>query len=315
MSAVRKAKTIDERAAAMFATEVAKLEMTILVDQGLYRHLVFQRPDTRLYWFEFVTWPGTLAVRGDLDGFMFTRMEDMFEFFRGSSWNGQPNLSYWAEKADDPERCQAYSEEVFRSEVLRDVHERRDERPPGLFKALDEELFSSWWVSLAAEEDARKALERFEHQGFEFCDTWEWNFHDYTWHFRRACHAIVWGIGQYDAVRSKQQDGGRGRMSAVLCPTEGHGRSTLAIATVTFPDGRFNPTKACAGCANVMISDALAEGRPVLIEPILAAYGGCPSCRQSVRLRPSGLIAAHTFKWSQCDGRGREPLGGGESRG
>jgi hypothetical protein len=37
--------------------------------------------------------------------------------------------------------------------------------------------------------------------GFRFTDSWEWNLHDWTWHFLWCCHAIQWGIGQYDARR------------------------------------------------------------------------------------------------------------------
>jgi hypothetical protein len=33
---------------------------------------------------------------------------------------------------------------------------------------------------------------------FQFSDTWEWNLADWDWQFLWCCHAIQWGISQYD---------------------------------------------------------------------------------------------------------------------
>lgn len=33
---------------------------------------------------------------------------------------------------------------------------------------------------------------------FEFVDTFDWQCRGYHWWFEWACHAIVWGIAQYD---------------------------------------------------------------------------------------------------------------------
>lgn len=43
--------------------------------------------------------------------------------------------------------------------------------------------------------------------GFTFDDTWEWDFTDYDWSFLWACHAIQWGIRQYDAVKAAARAG------------------------------------------------------------------------------------------------------------
>jgi hypothetical protein len=37
---------------------------------------------------------------------------------------------------------------------------------------------------------------------FQFHDVWEWSFSDYEWQFLWACHAINWGIRQYDAAKT-----------------------------------------------------------------------------------------------------------------
>ena len=56
---------VNERAAKMFAVNTAKHQLTILHNDGLYRHVRFGRPDTSLYRYELVTWPGHLSVGGD----------------------------------------------------------------------------------------------------------------------------------------------------------------------------------------------------------------------------------------------------------
>ncbi|MFE9398600.1 hypothetical protein [Streptomyces flavidovirens] len=38
-------------------------------------------------------------------------------------------------------------------------------------------------------------------EGFDFDDISEWNIHGLDYHYVWQCHAIVWGIGQYDAAR------------------------------------------------------------------------------------------------------------------
>lgn len=83
--------TVQER----FEADTAKHELTVLHNDGLYRHLRFRQPDTSIYWFDVVTWPGNLTIRGDMGTFVFTRLEDMFEFFRGDVGI---NPGYWGEK-------------------------------------------------------------------------------------------------------------------------------------------------------------------------------------------------------------------------
>ena len=49
-----------------FAKDTATHAMTILRDDGLYRHLRFKRPNTSSYYFDIITWPGYLAITGDM---------------------------------------------------------------------------------------------------------------------------------------------------------------------------------------------------------------------------------------------------------
>lgn len=85
----------DEAARRRFNELSAEHEMAVLHDDGLYRHLRFSRPETGVYSFDIVTWPGYLSLTGDLtSGLTFCRIEDMLEFFAGD----RINPGYWSEK-------------------------------------------------------------------------------------------------------------------------------------------------------------------------------------------------------------------------
>jgi hypothetical protein len=187
--------------AARFARDTAGHQMVVEHEDGLYRHLHFMNPKNSEYWFEIVTWPGSLAMRGDVgDGYLFTRLPDMFEFFRSDRrWGINPH--YWAEKLGGGRRSvKAYSEELLRQRVVEQFV--NDARWGGVPAGTGKQLRT--WVlneDLADEHTARNVIEDFAFQGYEFTDVWEWDFHDYDSQFLWACHAIAWAIAQYDAAR------------------------------------------------------------------------------------------------------------------
>ena len=45
----------------------------------------------------------------------------------------------------------------------------------------------------------------FEHEGFQFHDSWEWDNTSYTFRFLWCLYAITWGIRQYDAATTPAQ--------------------------------------------------------------------------------------------------------------
>ena len=87
-----------------FLNDVSKHEMKVLLDNGIYRHLRFKQQGSSNMWFDVVTWPGFLAYTGDMGAFVFARLEDMFEFFRGRPVDDKDklyiNLGYWGEKLE-----------------------------------------------------------------------------------------------------------------------------------------------------------------------------------------------------------------------
>jgi hypothetical protein len=191
----------EKDAAERFPRETAEHAMTVLHDDGLYRHLRFARPKpgSSMYWFDLITWPGSLTIRGDLgESYTFSRLTDMFEFFRSKS--GGINAHYWSEKLDGHrDVAREYDEDKFAETVWTYVREY-GQGHRGLAKAVQREIFDNGYC--CDESSARAALDAFEHEGFRFTDTWELSFHEYKWTFLWACHAIVWGIAQYDTAKA-----------------------------------------------------------------------------------------------------------------
>lgn len=170
-------------------------EMTVLLDQGPYRHLRFASPDRSAYWFDLVTWRGVLAFRGDVgDGYVFARDPDMFAFFRGRGINPH----YWSEKLDGGRGpVKQYSEDLFKQIVVEHLAEFA-EYDPMLARTAKAEILAD--PDTYYEAGARSLLSEWEQRGV-FSDVWEWDLRDFDPSFLWACYAIVWGIAQYDRAR------------------------------------------------------------------------------------------------------------------
>jgi hypothetical protein len=197
--------TAVQDAAERFADDVADHTMTVLHDDGLYRHIRFAKPATSFYWFDLITWPGNLAVRGDMGGYLFSRDQDMFTFFRArSGWNaGTINPSYWAEKLPDCGRSvQQYSEDVFVTLVEERLAEYEDDDRAGSMSLADARALLADARAdgqTSYEEGARDLLAELERGGV-VSDTWEWDLRDWTYQYLWTCHAIQWGIDRYDGA-------------------------------------------------------------------------------------------------------------------
>jgi hypothetical protein len=183
-----------------FERDTAKHEMTVLHDDGVYRHLRIQRPGSWTYGHDIVTWPGYLAITGDAGDYLFARTADMFEFFEGDG--GRINPDYWGEKLQGPghDKHLTYSEDAFRRRVRGWLDGREDctgEPPsPDLVAAVDELLRREAYN----DHEAHRLLDEFECGGVRIDDAWEWSLKDYDGRFLWCCWAIVRGIEQYRAV-------------------------------------------------------------------------------------------------------------------
>ncbi|WP_051844059.1 hypothetical protein [Streptomyces sp. NRRL S-813] len=86
--------------AARFARDTAGHKMTVLHDDGLYRHLKFMNPEHgSIGAFQLITWPYNLVVKtGWTFHFDIDATEDMFEVFRRTARTGEINPGYWEQK-------------------------------------------------------------------------------------------------------------------------------------------------------------------------------------------------------------------------
>lgn len=197
-----------------FIADVAQHVMTILRDDGVHRHIQFKRKGTRCYQFDLITWPGYLCYTGDMGTYVFTRLHDMFEFFRTDrndlNHNRDGGLSinpgYWGEKLEAVDKCDGYkkySEDKFK-EVVNDIlrshfedDESNTDHEASLRAAVEDELFCNCENGY----DAHAAASNFEHDGFTFSDFWEYDLTEYSFRFMWCCYALAWGIKQYDDAK------------------------------------------------------------------------------------------------------------------
>jgi hypothetical protein len=171
--------------AARFARETRGHEMTVLLDQGLYRHLVFRDPSYGFYWFELITTPNQLVFSGDGNSYVFRRTADMFKFFRSGIWRDGShhiNPGYWSEKlTSGREAATSYSEKLFEEEVATTLAAVEDDYP-GIATAWAEHVESEF--NCEYEEEARRALSefRFGEAYLAKCRecTWEFEGESYT---------------------------------------------------------------------------------------------------------------------------------------
>ncbi|MDQ1584568.1 MAG: hypothetical protein QOF36_2622 [Microbacteriaceae bacterium] len=193
--------TTVERSKARFEQETAEHVLTVIKDAGLYRHLRCQQPGTYIYGFDVVTWPGYLAIVGDAGDFVFSRIRDMFQFFRSDHGI---NPDYWSQKlqAPRPDGARVYSHDALRERVLfwaRDELEYGEDGdmiyPSLLIEALEREVLYDWTLH---PEEGRERLQLLEESVGVHLETWEWDLREYDWQFLWCCHAIAWAIARYD---------------------------------------------------------------------------------------------------------------------
>ena len=195
--------TAHPESAARFARETRNHKLTVVKDDGLYRHLVCADPAGNFYRFDLITWPHNVFLRGDgfSTGFSVWPTADMFDVFRGSS-SGGINPGYWQEKVTAG-KVKDWSEDLFRAWVL-DEAANVEGHHPGAVEAVTEQILNSDEHSTEYRGTAEYAVASFSHGDvrLRLPAEWEQSFDDFSWEFLFACHAVLWGIRQYDAVKA-----------------------------------------------------------------------------------------------------------------
>lgn len=200
-----------------FQRDVAEHAVSVLRDDGLYRHLRCRRGDSYTYGFDVITWPGYLCYTGDMGSFVFARIPDMFEFFRGRR-KAVVDRRYLAEKAvavDKPDGIRAYSEDLFKAAVKADFDSFVEgdgltpEQAADLWRQIEDDVLSCGDDRHG--HDAVEAAMTFRWvpeqlgltQGREvFPFFYEHRLEEFTTRFWWCCYAVPWAIEQYDATKT-----------------------------------------------------------------------------------------------------------------
>lgn len=199
---------------ASFLNDVKRHRMTVLVDDGLHRHIRFSEPGTYCQAFEIITWRGRLCYAGDMGCYVFERLPDMFEFFRRPQGVG-PNPHYWSEKVIASDRHDGIDEfdRARFDEYLRDgcaeyadEHELTPDERTSLWEAVEDEILSGYDQEHEFRDNAAnfKWPDRFDTEArpltpISFEDQWEHGFRRFTGRFVWCCYALAWAISRYDA--------------------------------------------------------------------------------------------------------------------
>jgi len=170
--------------------QTAEHELRILHRDGLYRHLRFQKPGTGMWHWDLITWPGSLAIRGDIgEGYIFTREHDMLGFFDHGQPDGHINPGYWAEKLDRGCRSvQEFSAKKFAAWL--------GEQTQCPNTAIDRETLLSDAAGILTVDEAIELCNEAD-VAWDCDDPESWQ--DYRYHFILALHAILWGAKRYHA--------------------------------------------------------------------------------------------------------------------
>lgn len=204
-----------------FLNDVKDHKMIIMRDDGLYRHIRFKRPGTNCMYFDLITWPGNLCFTGDMGTNVFSRVEDMFDFFR-SGPELSINLEYWSEKllAVDGNKFHSAVTEFDKEKFEKTIKEIRMDWIEESIGAgsLNKEQRRELWDAVEndvmgclddGQEWARQAANDFlyKNENGEWCfqDLFEYNFDKFSTHFEWCCYAIAWGIWMYELPRDEHK--------------------------------------------------------------------------------------------------------------
>lgn len=199
-----------------FQQTTSRHDLTIQRDDGLYRHLQFKRPKSYCESFSIVTWPGHLCFTGDMGTFVFSRLPDMFDFFRGpQTW--RIDYRYWAEKlqaSDKYDGYQKFSPELFAQRVKETFQDWLDPEfcqttADEIWERIEDEVLSQ---QHEGEQSAIEAAMRFEIPELDnkhiFQDFWEVDCREFTHRFLWCCWAIRFAIEAYDMATSFRDNTG-----------------------------------------------------------------------------------------------------------
>lgn len=200
-----------------FLKDVSSHELTVNLDQGVFRDITIAKPNTINLHYNITTRPGYLMITGDMGSFVFTRLNDMFKFFRSTD-GYDINVGYWEEKleaVDSRNGAKSFSIDAVKEcllDQLSDYLEGLDfDHSPSDCANTEEAKEAIQSLIGLAESDAHEFYSELrdwepnDNGGIEMDCWWEWDFKDYTPHYIWCCYAIVHAIKLYDEYKAQEQ--------------------------------------------------------------------------------------------------------------
>ncbi|MGD9638355.1 MAG: hypothetical protein AB7U85_04785 [Alphaproteobacteria bacterium] len=186
-----------------FLRDTKNHKVEILNDNGNNRTLCCSNNGSCYYKFYITTWNGYLCVSGDIGVWVFSRLPDMFEFFRGKE---NPDFHYWSEKleggtSNSHSLAECWDADLFIDQLTQMINERDydPEETERLLELARNEIFPK--TSYEAEAvlaifDCDEINEKVFGSYYEH-DLGKQYHHRFVW----VCFAIVWAIKEYDKIR------------------------------------------------------------------------------------------------------------------
>lgn len=181
-------KSSSDEAKERFLKDIKNHSMNIELDSGVYRSIKFSRDNSSVYYFRITTWPGHLCISGDMGTYVFSRLEDMFQFFRGDELS--INAGYWTQKLQSISCFGSKEGHVKEFDAEATAENVRDQLTD------DEGNLSHRFQDLLDCTESREAMQVLEEA--DVYDAWEYLSTKYTTHVLWCLYAIRWAIIQYD---------------------------------------------------------------------------------------------------------------------
>lgn len=196
-----------------FLKNVSLHKMQVLRDDGLYRHLRFNKGQSSVCWFDLITWPGNLCITGDMGTYAFSRIEDMFSFFRDERQKEgiSINPGYWEEKviASCQGETRKWSGGAFMASVEKRVVEYAEHH--GFSDEDLEDLLADVLGDLEGDQDSADISmsslcsysRGVDGKSEGLFEDFEADCMEFTYRFLWCCYAIVWGIGEFQSEKDR----------------------------------------------------------------------------------------------------------------
>lgn len=190
---------LSDRVAKTTKNRLKDHKLTVLKEDGLYRHYRCNQPGSYINGFDIITWPGSLTYTGGMGTYVFQRIPDMISFVERSCMS----FGYMEEKcvaADRIDGIKQFYPELIEEEFqqLKLNHDKEDYnyiRLKDKIEAVREE-FSNY-------ENPDDALRvGIENELWDSADAPD--FKDYNFHFLFCLHALQWFCNELNKFKTSE---------------------------------------------------------------------------------------------------------------